>query len=99
MVNEISNIIIDDDLILDVNTGIVGSKSIIQEGESFPNDEILEEIERIEDAITDLENSLDPHTTSRLSESGREGIYLTQGLFTNVVIGILIALVIIILLV
>lgn len=99
MVNEFSNIIIDEDLILDVNTGIVGSKNNIPKDNAFAHDELLERIDRVEDAIADLEASLDPHTTSRLSKSGREGIYIIQGLFTNVVIGMIIALVLIILLV
>lgn len=99
MVNEVSNIIIDDELVLDVNTGIVGSKTNVPKENTLAHDELLERIDRVEYAIKDLESSLDPHTTSRLSKSGREGIYLTQGLFTNVVIGAVIALVLIILLV
>lgn len=99
MVDGISNIIIDDELVLDVDSGVIASKSSISPKSTFPNDELLEKIDRIEDAIVDLETSLDPHTTSRLSKSGREGIYLTQGLFTNVILGVVIALVLIILLV
>lgn len=99
MDNEISNIIIDDELILDADTGIVGSKSNVPKKNTYAYDELLERIDRVEYAIKDLETSLDPHTTSRLSKSGREGIYLTQGLFANVMIGVIIALVLIILLV
>ncbi|MBE6487384.1 MAG: tetrahydromethanopterin S-methyltransferase subunit B [Methanosphaera stadtmanae] len=99
MVNEISNIIIDDELVLNVDTGVIGSKNNLPKENTFAHDELLERIDRVEYAIKDLETSLDPHTTSRLSKSGREGIYLTQGLFTNVIIGMIIALVLIILLV
>jgi len=99
MVNEISNIIIDDELVLNVDTGVIGSKNNLPKENTFAHDELLERIDRVEYAIKDLETSLDPHTTSKLSKSGREGIYLTQGLFTNVIIGMIIALVLIILLV
>lgn len=101
MTEEQAFIIIDDDLVMDVNNGLVQSKNNLK-GDNvllFPIDEINSEIDKLNIAITDLETSLDPRTTSRLSEPRREGVYLKAGLLTNVVIGIIIALIVIILLV
>ncbi len=101
MTEEQAFIIIDDDLVMDVNNGLVQSKNNLK-GDNvllFPTDEINSEIDKLNIAITDLETSLDPRTTSRLSEPRREGVYLKAGLLTNVVIGIIIALIVIILLV
>lgn len=97
---ETSKIIIDDDLELDVNTGIIGSsiKNLV-DSPVFPSEEIISQIDRLENAISDLESSFDPYSTSRLSQPGREGIYKKAGLLTNIVIGVIIALILIILLV
>lgn len=99
---EKTSIIIDNDLILDVDTGIIGSKKTNVDNNSensiFPINEIMSELDKLESSINDLETSLDPRTTSNLSEKGREGVYEKAGLLTNVVIGVIIALVIIILL-
>lgn len=99
---EKTSIIIDNDLVLDVDTGIIGSKKTDIDNNSkesiFPIDEIMSELDKLECSINDLETSLDPRTTSNLSEKGREGVYEKAGLLTNVVIGVIIALIIIILL-
>ena len=98
---ETSRIIIDDDLEMDVNTGIVGygisNKSV--QSSSFPTEDLMEQINRLDDAISDLESSFDPCSTSRLSYPGREGIYQKAGLLTNIVLGIILALVFILLLI
>lgn len=101
MENEMSKIIIDDDLVMDVKTGIVGSASNMQPENIpvFPTNEIMSQIDRLDDAITDFESSFDSHSISRLSFPGREGVYYTAGLLRNVVIGVMIALIFIILLV
>lgn len=100
MVIETSRIIIDDNLEMDVNTGIIG-QGIAKKSEStpFPTEEILSQLDRLEDAVNDLESSFDPYSISRLSQNGREGIYQKAGLLTNMVIGVIIALILIILLV
>ena len=101
MENEMSKVIIDDDIIMDVNTGIVGSSSstLIENTPSFPLEEIISQIDKLDDAIVDLESSFDSHSISRLSYPNREGVYYTAGLLRNVVIGVIIALIFIILLV
>ena len=95
---ESTSIIIDDDLILDVETSIICSKKHTQEG-LFPVDDLMLKVDKLEDAINNLELSLDPRTTSNLSQPNREGIYEKAGLITNIVIGVVIALVFILLLV
>lgn len=102
MVDETSLIKIDDNIILDVNTGVIGSrknndlKTISTPSVAF--DEINSELDKLEEAIDNLEKSLDPKTTSNLSYPGRDGIYKIEGLLTNIVLGVIIALLIIILL-
>ncbi len=102
MVDETSLIKIDDNIILDVNTGIIGSrKNNSLKTNSAPSvafDEINSELDKLEEAIDNLEKSLDPRTTSNLSYNGRDGIYKIEGLLTNIVLGVIIALLIIILL-
>lgn len=100
MVIETPRIIIDDELEMDVNTGIIGSgmKNVL-ESAVFPSEEIMCQIDRLENAISDLESSFDSYSTSRLSQPGREGIYQKAGLLTNIVIGVIIALIFIILVV
>ena len=101
MIMETSRIIIDDDLDMDVNTGIIGQGVCKQDSSyhSFPTEELMQQIDKLDEAILDLESSFDPYTTSRLSHSGREGIYWKAGLLTNIVLGVIIALVLIILLI
>ncbi len=99
MMNE-TLIIIDDELVLDVNSGIVGSKNnSLNKNKIFEIDDLISEIDDLEVAIDNLETSLDPRTTSYLSELNREGVYRKAGLLTNIVIGIIIAMVVIILLI
>ncbi len=101
MVIETSRIIIDDNLEMDVNTGIIG-QNVSQKTQStqvFPTEEIMSQIDRLEEAVNDLESSFDPYSTSRLSQPGREGIYYKAGLLTNIVLGVMIALIIVILLI
>lgn len=96
-----ANVIIDNDLILDVDTSTIKAKdSMIQEHNipEFPADEINKELDYIEEAIDDLYSSLDASTTSRLSADNREGIYLKQGMITNIVMGVIMALLLVILL-
>ena len=96
-----ANVIIDNDLILDVDTSTIKAKdSMIQEHNipEFPVKEINKELDYIEEAIDDLYSSLDASTTSRLSADNREGIYLKQGMITNIVMGVIMALLLAILL-
>lgn len=101
MVIETPRIIIDENLEMDVNTGIIGQE-ISQNTKNapiFPVDDIMIQIDKLENAINDIESSFDPYSTSRLSQPKREGVYRNAGLLTNLVIGIIIALVLIILLI
>lgn len=100
MVNEVSNIIIDDEFILNVETSTIENKSNQKNNKSSSLylDDINEIVDRLEDSIMDLENSLDPRSVSRMSYGNREGIYLKEGFLTNVVLGVIIALILIILL-
>ncbi|WP_455645314.1 tetrahydromethanopterin S-methyltransferase subunit MtrB [Methanosphaera sp.] len=95
-----TTIIIDDDLVLDVNSGIIGTKNNLSTTTTqiFPIDDVINEIDRLETSINNLESSLNPKTTSSLSESGREGVYEKAGLLTNIIIGVIFALIFIILL-
>ncbi len=101
MVIETSRIIIDDDLEMDVNTGVIGQKVSRQVSsiQSIPIEEVMQQIDKLDEAITDLESSFDSNTTSRLSQPNREGTYQKAGLLTNIVLGVIIALVLIILLI
>lgn len=97
-----ANVIIDNDLILDVDTSTIKTKdSLIQENAipEFPVEEINKELDYIEDAIDDLYSSLDASTTSRLSADNREGIYHKQGMITNIVMGVIVALLLALLLI
>lgn len=100
MTIETSRIIIDENLEMDVNTGIIGQGLSQQKAttQSFPTEELLLQIDRLDDAISDLESSFDPCSSSRLSYPGREGVYQKAGLLTNIVLGVIMALIIIILL-
>ena len=93
--------IIDDDYILDTDTYTIGLKSDkkINKSSSIDFDKINDELDRLENAIEDLESSLDPRTTSRISCDNREGIYLNEGLITNIIIGVILALILIILII
>ena len=95
-----SKIIIDENLVLDVNTGLIGSDNNTNKANNMiATEELFKKIDRVEEAINDLESSLDPNSISRISKPGREGIYARAGLLTNIVLGIIIALVFIILLI
>ena len=97
---ETSRIIIDDNLEMDVNTGVIGQGIVkMPETQVFPTEEVMSQIDKLEEAISDLESSFDPYSTSRLSMKGREGVYQKAGLLTNIVIGIILALFFIVLLV
>lgn len=95
-----SNIVIDDELILDSNSYVVGFKSDNKRvsNSSFSTDELNDIMDRVALSIEDLEKSLDINSTSRLSQPGRNGIYLKEGLITNIIIGIIFTLILIILL-
>lgn len=97
--SEFSNIIIDDDLILDTNRDTIMFKSELSQTKTvkFPTEELNQQIDKLDEAIHDLETSLDPRTTSRLSYDNREGIYQKEALITNFLLGVVIALVFIIL--
>ena len=97
---ETSRIIIDDNLVMDVNTGIIGQnfKETVT-NPVFPTEELMIQIDKLDEAISDLESSFDPYSTSRISQPGREGIYQNAGLLTNIVLGVITALIILILLV
>ena len=96
-----SNIILDDEYILDVDTYTICSKSNknLDKSSSAVFEEINGELDRIERSIEDLESSLDARTCSRLSRDNREGIYMKEGLVTNIIIGVILALILIILII
>ncbi len=95
---EESLVIFDNELVMDVNNSTIINKSELAQDEySLPMDELNNQVNKLEDAITNLESSLDPNSTSSLSQPNREGIYLREGLLTNIVLGIVVALIIIIL--
>lgn len=100
MVEESFKVIIDDELSLNVDTGIIGYNVIKNDNVNiFPIDDINDSIDRIEKSITDIESSLNPNTISRLSNMGREKVYLNAGFITNIILGIFIGLLVIILLI
>lgn len=89
------NVIIDDDLYMDVNTSTVKSGNP-QQNTTTPTvdmlskfDEIDEQLDHIEVAIYQLEESLTPQSVS----------YYSAGVFVNIVIGIVFALIIILLII
>jgi len=96
-----SNVIIDDEYIMDMDSYTVGLKANkkISKSSSVDFDEINSVLDRLEESIVDLESSLDPRTTSRISMQNREGIYLKEGLMTNIIIGVVLALILIILII
>ncbi|RAP53090.1 MAG: tetrahydromethanopterin S-methyltransferase subunit B [Methanosphaera sp. rholeuAM270] len=101
MTIETPKIIIDDNLELDVNTGIIGNglSKNVEIMSTFPTEEILLQIDKLDEAVSDLESSFDPNTLSRLSRQSRQGTYHMAGLLTNIVLGIVIALFFIILMI
>ena len=101
MAIETSKIIIDDTLTLDVNTGVLGSNNseVIQKTQVFPTEEIMVQLDKLDEAINDLESVHDCSSISRLSLPNREGVYYKAGLLTNIVLGVLFALIIILLLI
>ncbi len=100
MLIETPRIIIDDDLEMDVNTGVIGHglANTTTGSTPFPTEELISQIDKLEEAVADLESSFDSFSTSRLSQKGRNGIYQKAGLLTNIVIGVIIALIFIVLL-
>lgn len=97
---ETSKIIIDNNLELDVNTGIIGheSQKTNKKVQTFPTDDIMIQLDKLEEAASDLESSFDSYSISRLSKPGREGTYYKAGLLTNIVLGVILALILIVLL-
>lgn len=89
---EKTNVIIDDDLYMDVDTSTINSKSnnkdtanVVDISSKF--DEINEQLDHIEVSIYQLEKSLTPQTAS----------YHNAGIFVNIILGIIFALIIILL--
>lgn len=78
-------------LTLDPSTGMIGA-ALGREVLVLSMDDINEEINTLEAAADDLMNSLNPNTVSEGAYSGREGIYITAGMLTNMVYGFLIGL-------
>ena len=90
---EKTHVIIDDDLYMDVDTSTINSKSnnkdntanVVDISSKF--DEINEQLDHIEVSVYQLEESLTPQTAS----------YHNAGIFVNIVLGIIFALIIILL--
>jgi len=78
-------------LTLDPSTGMIGA-ALGREVLVLSMDSINEEITKLEVAADDLMNSLDPNTVSDGAYPGREGVYATAGMLTNMVYGFLIGL-------
>ena len=90
-------IIIDDDLMMNVDSGIIYSNSISKENKEslFPIDEINNQISIVEQSLINLESSLGFSHENNLLQ-GRQAAYDKASLLTNIVIGIVLALIIII---
>ena len=78
-------------LALDPATGMLGA-SLGKDMIILSMDDINEEIATLEAAADELMYSLDPKTSPLGSYPGREGVYLTAGMLTNMVYGFVITL-------
>ena len=75
---------------LDPANGIIGS-SLGSGVVLLSMDEVEEQVAKVELAADELMASLDPYTSPVGSYPGREGSYITAGMFTNMVYGFLLA--------
>lgn len=78
-------------LALDPATGMLGA-SLGKDMVILSMDDINEGIATLEVAADELMNSLDPKTSPLGSYPGREGVYITAGMLTNMVYGFVITL-------
>lgn len=78
-------------LTLDPSTGMIGA-ALGREVIVLSMDDIDNEIKTLEAAADDLMTSLDPNTVSEGAYPGREGVYNTAGMLTNMVYGFLIGM-------
>lgn len=82
-------------LTLDPSSGILGT-SLGKDMIILSMDEINEEVANLEQYADELLNSLDPNTSPLGSYPGREGVYQTAGMLTNMVYGFIVGLFILI---
>lgn len=82
-------------LTLDPSTGKIGA-ALGREVLVLSMDDINNEIDTLEAAANDLVGSLDPSTVSDGAYPGREGTYVTAGMFTNMTYGFVIGLIVLI---
>ena len=75
---------------LDPANGIIGS-SLGSGVVLLSMDEVEEQVAKVELAADELMASLDPYTSPVGSYPGREGSFITAGMFTNMVYGFLLA--------
>ncbi|KZX17251.1 tetrahydromethanopterin S-methyltransferase subunit B [Methanobrevibacter cuticularis] len=78
-------------LTLDPSTGIIGA-ALGREVLVLTMDDVIKEIDVLESAADDLLDSLNPNTVSEGAYPGREGVYATAGMLTNMVYGFVIGL-------
>ena len=83
-------IIPDMNLAYDPVTGIIGA-SLGSGVVLLSMDEVNEQVAKVELAADEMINSLDPFTSPVGAFPGREGVFVTAGLLTNVVYGFLLA--------
>ena len=72
-------------------TGVLGS-SLGSGVVLLSMDEVGEAVDKVSAAADELMAALDPYTSPAGSFPGREGSYVTAGMFTNMVYGFLIAI-------
>jgi tetrahydromethanopterin S-methyltransferase subunit B len=82
-------------LTLDPSTGVIGA-ALGREVLILSMDDINNNIALVEAAADELIDSLDPTTVPEDTYSGREGVYLTAGKYTNAAYGFTIGLLILV---
>lgn len=80
-------------LTIDPATGVIGT-SLGKDMIILSMDEINHEVDNLEIVADELINSLDPKTSPLGSYPGREGVYETAGMLTNMTYGFIIGLLI-----
>lgn len=79
-------------LTLDPSTGILGAA--MKGAVLVSMDGINEQLDELEIAVQDLYTSTDPTTVGHDSFPGREGVYVQAGTLTNVVLGFVVGLIV-----
>ncbi|ADP77579.1 tetrahydromethanopterin S-methyltransferase, subunit B [Methanothermus fervidus DSM 2088] len=80
-------------LALDPSAGVI-STALGRDVIVLSMDDLNKELDKLEVAVDNLYNSLDPNTIPPESYPGREGIYITQGKITNMIYGFVFGLIV-----